>query len=80
VSSDRMLWRVADAAEAAGVTARTMYRFLAEGVVPPTVVVRAGRSIYVRRVAFLAWLAGRATATEGDSTNPASQSPSREVL
>ncbi len=38
------------------VVQRRVYRWCAEHVIPEAVILRAGRSLYFRRVAFLAWL------------------------
>ena len=39
-------------------SARVLYGWIASGVIPEAVVVRAGRAIYLRRALFEAWLAG----------------------
>jgi hypothetical protein len=36
--------------------ARRLYRWAAERVIPETVVLRAGRALYLRRAAFIVWL------------------------
>jgi excisionase family DNA binding protein len=57
--SERQLLRVADAADRLGVSPRVAYEWLANGVIPAEVVVRAGRAVYIKRQALDAWLAGR---------------------
>lgn len=49
------LLRARDAAAVLGVSARLLYSWVSHGVLPREVVVRAGRAIYLRRSALLAW-------------------------
>ena len=56
---ERQLLRVADVADRLGVSPRVVYEWLAAGVIPSEVLVRAGRAVYVKRQALDAWLAGR---------------------
>ena len=53
------LLRVADAADRLGVSPRVVYEWLATGIIPSEVMVRAGRAVYIKRRALDAWLAGR---------------------
>jgi excisionase family DNA binding protein len=53
------LLRISQHADRLGVSPRVAYDWLAAGVIPPELVVRAGRAIYVKRRALDAWLAGR---------------------
>lgn len=56
---ERPLLRVADVADRLGVSPRVVYGWLAAGVIPPEVTVRAGRAVYIKRRVLDAWLAGR---------------------
>jgi excisionase family DNA binding protein len=56
---ERQLLRVADVADRLGVSPRVVYEWLASGVIPSEVVVRAGRAVYIKRGALDVWLAGR---------------------
>jgi excisionase family DNA binding protein len=56
----KALLRVAEVAEILGdVSPRVVYEWLARGIIPPEVMVRAGRAVYVKRRALEAWLDGR---------------------
>lgn len=55
----RALLRVAEVAETMGVSPRVVYQWLASGVIPHEVMVRAGRAVYIKRRALETWLAGR---------------------
>jgi excisionase family DNA binding protein len=59
VGEGRALLRVAEVADILGVSPRVAYEWLIRGVIPPEVMVRAGRAVYVKRLALEAWLAGR---------------------
>ncbi len=55
----RQLLRAADVADLLSVSPRVVYAWVATGVIPPEVIVRAGRAIYFKRQAFVDWLSGR---------------------
>ncbi len=57
--SEQQLLRVSDVANHLGVSRRVVYEWVATGVVPREVVLRAGRAVYFKRRALEAWLAGR---------------------
>ncbi len=67
--TDRLLLRADEAADLLGVSARAIYRLIAEHKIPDDLVVRLGRSVRISRPRLLAWL---------DGTSPAPQE-SREV-
>lgn len=52
------LLRVSDAANRCGVPQRTLFRWVAEQVIPPEIVLRVGRAVYLRRDLLLKWLEG----------------------
>ncbi len=53
------LLRVADAAALLGVSRRVAYQWVATSVIPREAIVRAGRAVYIKRLALEKWLAGR---------------------
>lgn len=61
-SSERPLLTAAEAAQflwpdlPQRVAARRVYRWAFEHIIPEVAVLRAGRALYLRRAAFLAWL------------------------
>jgi excisionase family DNA binding protein len=55
---ERPLLRVAEVAAMLGVSKRVAYAWVAAGVLPREVVLRAGRAVYVKRLALERWLAG----------------------
>ncbi len=55
---DRPLLRTAEVGRLLGVSRRVVYAWIATGVIPCDVIVRAGRAVYIRRLALEAWLAG----------------------
>ncbi len=59
VGSKRPLLRAAEVATVLGISKRVVYEWLATGVIPREAVVRAGRAVYVKRLALEVWLAGR---------------------
>ncbi len=59
VGEGKALLRVAEVADILGVSPRVAYEWLIRGVIPPEVMVRAGRAVYVKRLALEEWLAGR---------------------
>ncbi len=59
VESQRPLLRADELATVLGVSTRVVYEWLATGVIPREAIVRAGRAVYVKRLALEAWLAGR---------------------
>jgi len=59
MTPEPQLLRVAEVADRLGVSPRVVYDWLAAGVIPPEVIVRAGRAFYIKRRALDAWLAGR---------------------
>jgi excisionase family DNA binding protein len=58
-AQERQLLRVSQLADCLAVSTRVVYGWIATGVIPPEVVVRAGRAIYIKHQALNAWLAGR---------------------
>jgi excisionase family DNA binding protein len=56
---DRPMLRIAEVAQLLGVSPRVAYEWAATGVIPREAIVRAGRAVYVKRLALEAWLAGR---------------------
>ncbi len=66
VGEGKVLLRVAEVADILGMSPRVTYEWIARGVIPPEVLVRNGRSLFVKRGALEAWLAGR------NGTTPAS--------
>jgi excisionase family DNA binding protein len=61
---DSQLLRVSEVADYLGVSCRVVYEWVATGVIPQGAIVRAGRAVYVKRLALEEWLAGR------DGTQP----------
>ncbi len=53
------LLRTTEVAQLLGVSRRMVYEWLATGVIPRQAIVRAGRAVYVKRLALEEWLAGR---------------------
>ncbi len=53
------LLRADEVAKVLGVSKRVVYHWAATGVIPREAVVRAGRAVYVKRLALEVWLAGR---------------------
>jgi len=56
---ERTLLRVGEVAAVLGVSKRVAYAWVAAGVLPRGAVLRAGRAVYVKRLALERWLAGR---------------------
>ncbi len=56
---ERQLLRASEVADRLGVSSRVVYQWLATGVIPRGAIVRAGRAVYVKRLALEEWLAGR---------------------
>jgi len=56
---ERPLLRTAEVAQLLGVSRRVVYEWVAAGVIPREAIVRAGRAVYVKRLALEKWLAGR---------------------
>ncbi len=59
----RALLRVPEVAVLLRVSKRVAYHWLTTGVIPREAIVRAGRAVYVKRLALEEWLAGRDGAT-----------------
>ena len=51
------LLRVAEVGVLLGVSRRQVYKWITFGVIPREVVLRAGRAVYIKRVALEQWLA-----------------------
>ncbi len=58
-ASEYQLLRASEVADRLGVSRRVVYEFLATRVIPSAAIVRAGRAVYVKRLALEDWLAGR---------------------
>lgn len=52
------LVKVAEAAPSYKLSERVLYDWIRRGIIPGGIVVKAGRSIYLRRLAFEEWLSG----------------------
>ncbi len=59
IARERPLLRTAEVAQLLGVSRRVVYEWAAKGVIPREAIVRAGRAVYVKRLALEEWLAGR---------------------
>lgn len=65
------LLRVAEVGVLLGVSRRQVYEWITFGVIPREVVLRAGRAVYIKRVALEQWLAG-CNGAEPPGPNPRS--------
>ncbi len=52
------LLRVAEVGVLLGVSRRQIYEWITFGVIPRELVLRAGRAVYIKRLALEQWLAG----------------------
>lgn len=50
------LLRIPAAAKIAGQSERAIYSWISRGIIPADLVIRAGRSLHIRRGPFLVWL------------------------
>jgi excisionase family DNA binding protein len=66
-AAKRPLLRISELAEVLGISRRQAYAWVAAGVIPREAVARAGRAVYVKRLALEEWLAGRDDAEPTDS-------------
>ncbi len=55
------LLRAPELAKACGLSTRVIYSWVSQQVIPPDLIIRAGRAVYFRR-AVLDWLAGNGAA------------------
>lgn len=59
ITGGPLLLRVPAAAQLLSVTPKTCYRWIAEGVIPRSVILRVGEAMYVRAEALRKWAEGK---------------------